>query len=212
MLRIASLLSLLFFSFSFAKTPCSFPDIWQAQVNSFGNSEFGCDATNSFSGFWYFDSINKMERFDAKGHNGPGDFFDLIVWNIYPKNITCICDKLHNNCSAERIDGNYRIPSIPEDSVYQGEVIIGEQTMDTWLIPKGEIVSVTQTSCYPVSSITLDQSPGIEVTIMTYTNVSPIVNPDLFILPSQCKLSNSNQISTKRNKSKFSHILGEVFK
>jgi len=116
---------------------------------------------------------------------------------------------MKNNCSAERIDGNYRIPSIPEDSVYQGEVIIGEQTMDTWLIPKGEITSVTQTSCYPVSSVTLDQSPGVEVTIMTYTNVSPVVNPDLFILPTACRLMNSNshQISTKSNKSKLPHIL-----
>jgi len=138
----------------------------------------------------YYDYRHQKLRSDGTATiNGVST--DTTYFAFYNDGVNYVVDNKQGTCTKGQLSGKLDKPEIPPNSMYDGNVYIGEQSLDVWretnkTTALTTIYVVTPVNCVPVS-VTVLNSTGTVLQTISFLDFVPGIPPHVWDLPASCK-------------------------
>jgi len=190
--------------------PCDIPQTFQTSFQGMFINTNHCTAT-SLSGDAFYDYPSQRVRIDETTQS-KGVTITSTVWEFYKTNTGYYYDRAGTpTCYKYTLTSQMHPFTIPANSVYTGEFIIGSQVISGWQVPTADntffegLVTVTQDSCFPVSQIGYNSTSGQVADSISMADFIPDVPDEVFDVPDSC-LKNAVPVMVKQTPSSFSQL------
>jgi len=191
--------------------PCTISSQFQASMRQLMLTDGGCLLSMSV-GSMYYDYINSNLRVDVTVYSQSGYSQYLSIWYFYSDfgNTQYLLDRSTNICSKQSFQGPMPPPTIPTNSNFDSQGLIGGQAIDTWNLYTQSsdphfmgTISVTSDTCFVVVEHRFNITTGSLASSSNYLNFIPSVPTYIFDLPTECVNDNLKPINRQFSDKSF---------